>query len=181
MASRPNPNYNPRPILKRSDSGNGSFTSSTSDSAYDSSATSPPSSPSHNRTVHFPRPGPVTETSFTHSPCTYDRSPIVVEKNECAIPKRGARTYYQGEDRGEGRGGGGGGCGYRDRAGREGRERDGRGREGGHGERDERRGRRPERDGKGGRDSGATERKARRERMKYEGEGFESVAGELTE
>jgi hypothetical protein len=45
--------------------------------------------------VHFP-PSPVlTRAGLAHSPASYDRSPIRVEKNNCALPERGCpgRTY----------------------------------------------------------------------------------------
>jgi hypothetical protein len=60
----------PKPILKRS-------------------ATEPP-----NRThgVHFP-PSPATRTYSAHSAAAYDRSPIIVSPNNCALPERGGRTY----------------------------------------------------------------------------------------
>ncbi|TDL24817.1 hypothetical protein BD410DRAFT_837733 [Rickenella mellea] len=65
----------PRPILKRSSS---------------SGATSPP------RVVHFP-PSPtlISRTFSAHSPTSYDRSPIIVHTNSCAMPERGCpgRTY----------------------------------------------------------------------------------------
>jgi len=60
----------PKPILKRS-------------------ATEP-----SNRThgVHFP-PSPATCTYSAYSSAAYDRSPIVVTPNNCALPERGGRTY----------------------------------------------------------------------------------------
>lgn len=60
----------PKPILKRS-------------------ATEPPNR-SHG--VHFP-PSPATRTYSAHSAAAYDRSPIVVTPNNCALPERGGRTY----------------------------------------------------------------------------------------
>jgi hypothetical protein len=45
--------------------------------------------------VHFP-PSPVlTRMALAHSPSSYDRSPIIVERNSCALPARGCpgRTY----------------------------------------------------------------------------------------
>ncbi|KAF7975263.1 hypothetical protein HWV62_10140 [Athelia sp. TMB] len=50
-------------------------------------------SPSHG--VHFPPSPTLTRTFTAHSPSTYDRSPIVVSQNTCALPERGCpgRTY----------------------------------------------------------------------------------------
>jgi len=47
-----------------------------------------------NRTygVHFP-PSPATCTYSAYSAAAYDRSPIVVTPNNCALPERGGRTY----------------------------------------------------------------------------------------
>jgi hypothetical protein len=45
--------------------------------------------------VHFP-PSPVlTRAGLAHSPASYDRTPIAVEDNNCALPERGCpgRTY----------------------------------------------------------------------------------------
>jgi hypothetical protein len=49
--------------------------------------------PSHQ--VHFPPPTSLTTTHSTHSPQTYDRTPIRVTQNSCAMPERGCpgRTY----------------------------------------------------------------------------------------
>lgn len=45
--------------------------------------------------VHFPPSPTLTRTFSAHSPSTYDRSPIVVSQNTCALPERGCpgRTY----------------------------------------------------------------------------------------
>lgn len=61
----------PRPILKRS-----------------------VSTTNHSR-VHFPPSPSLTRTFTVHSSATYDRSPIVVSHNSCALPERGCpgRTY----------------------------------------------------------------------------------------
>lgn len=95
--------YNPRPILKR-----GMSTSTNSDTSYDeefvsststSTSISSSSSSSSRRSVSFVKHEngtPVSHVHLTHSPCTYDRSPIKVQQNELALPKRGARTYYEG-------------------------------------------------------------------------------------
>ncbi|KAF9447453.1 hypothetical protein P691DRAFT_793449 [Macrolepiota fuliginosa MF-IS2] len=61
----------PRPILKRS--------------------TSTPSAEKH--VVHFPPSPALTRTFDAYSPAAYDRSPIVVAPNACALPERGGRTY----------------------------------------------------------------------------------------
>ncbi|KAF7307607.1 hypothetical protein MIND_00555900 [Mycena indigotica] len=42
--------------------------------------------------VHFPTQ-PCTLTGATHSPGTYDRAPISVSPNSCALPERGGRVY----------------------------------------------------------------------------------------
>ncbi|KAL0952383.1 hypothetical protein HGRIS_006660 [Hohenbuehelia grisea] len=66
----------PRPILKRSPS-----------------STSPPHIQPH--AVHFPPSPALTRTFSALSSSQYDRSPIVVESNTCALPERGCpgRTY----------------------------------------------------------------------------------------
>lgn len=45
--------------------------------------------------VHFPPTPSLTQTHYTHDGQTYDRAPIVVAPNECALPERGCpgRTY----------------------------------------------------------------------------------------
>lgn len=45
--------------------------------------------------VHFPPSDALTQTYLTHSTTAYDRAPIVVVPNECAMPARGCpgRTY----------------------------------------------------------------------------------------
>ncbi|KAJ7065325.1 hypothetical protein C8F01DRAFT_739575 [Mycena amicta] len=42
--------------------------------------------------VHFPT-YPCTLTGAAHSPGTYDRKPILVSPNSCALPERGGRVY----------------------------------------------------------------------------------------
>jgi len=42
--------------------------------------------------VHFPS-SPATRTYSAYSAAAYDRSPIVVAPNSCALPERGGRTY----------------------------------------------------------------------------------------
>ncbi|KAF4611417.1 hypothetical protein D9613_003839 [Agrocybe pediades] len=71
----------PRPILKRS--------VSTADKQQRHHHTSS----SHG--VHFPPSPALTRTFTVHSSSTYDRSPIVVSPNTCALPERGCpgRTY----------------------------------------------------------------------------------------
>jgi len=43
--------------------------------------------------VHFPPAPGLCQTHLTHSPSIYDRAPIVVLPNVCALPKRNDRTY----------------------------------------------------------------------------------------
>lgn len=88
----------PRPILKRNP-----------DSAPSTSSTTSSLRPSnHERArthcaVHFPPSPTLTRTFAVHSAASYDRSPIVVGPNSCALPERGCpgRTYTLegGEDR----------------------------------------------------------------------------------
>ncbi|KAJ8472357.1 hypothetical protein ONZ45_g16683 [Pleurotus djamor] len=56
-----------------------------------------PSSNTHHdhHAVHFPPSPSLTRTFEAHCPSTYDRSPIVVLPNSCALPERGCpgRTY----------------------------------------------------------------------------------------
>lgn len=68
----------PRPILKRTSSNNSSATSS--------------------HCVHFS--SSLTKTFSAHSAAAYDRSPIVVTPNSCALPERGCpgRTYLLDEE-----------------------------------------------------------------------------------
>lgn len=44
--------------------------------------------------VHFPPSPSLCSTFSAYSPSLYDRSPIVVSKNVCALPERGGRTYH---------------------------------------------------------------------------------------
>ena len=67
----------PKPILKRS----------ASDPETDSQRY-----PTRTHGVHFP-PSPATCTYSAYSAAAYDRSPIVVTPNNCALPERGGRTY----------------------------------------------------------------------------------------
>ena len=80
----------PRPILKHS-----------SQSHPDLSTDSPLSlhlTRQCRNTVHFPPSPTLTRTFSAHSPSTYDRTPIVVLPNICALPARGCpgRTYIPG-------------------------------------------------------------------------------------
>ncbi|KAI0275223.1 hypothetical protein BC834DRAFT_965641 [Gloeopeniophorella convolvens] len=43
--------------------------------------------------VHFPPTPGLCQTHLTHSAAIYDRAPIVVLPNTCALPERGGRTY----------------------------------------------------------------------------------------
>lgn len=43
--------------------------------------------------VHFPPTPTLTSTHATHSPRTYDRAPIAISPNSCALPERGGRMY----------------------------------------------------------------------------------------
>jgi len=48
--------------------------------------------------VHFPPTPNLASTHLTHSPHTYDRAPIMVRPNECALPERGGRMYTPGPE-----------------------------------------------------------------------------------
>ena len=90
--------HSPRPILKRNSSSSTSSDTSCEEVFVSSGSTSSASSNSR-RSVSFhnhENGTPVSQVHLTHSPCTYDRSPIKVMKNECALPERGARTFYEG-------------------------------------------------------------------------------------
>lgn len=43
--------------------------------------------------VHFPPTPSLTSTTSAYSPGTYDRAPIAVSPNSCALPERGGRVY----------------------------------------------------------------------------------------
>lgn len=43
--------------------------------------------------VHFPPTPSLSSTHATHSPRTYDRAPIAISPNTCALPERGGRAY----------------------------------------------------------------------------------------
>ena len=77
----------PRPILKSLSS---SFVSSeTSNPLPFSSCPTILDSPH----VHFPPTPTLTSTEITHSSFMYDRAPIVVTPNICALPERGGRKF----------------------------------------------------------------------------------------
>ena len=46
--------------------------------------------------VHFPPSPSLTSIHTTHSPTVYDRAPIAVSPNLCAMPERGRRVYTEG-------------------------------------------------------------------------------------
>ncbi|KAF8899422.1 hypothetical protein BD779DRAFT_1431990, partial [Infundibulicybe gibba] len=50
--------------------------------------------------VHFPPTPTLTSTATTHSPFAYDRAPIAVAPNACALPERGGRVYMTRHKRG---------------------------------------------------------------------------------
>lgn len=73
-----------RPILK----------SRKSPECFLSMSAAPPSlRPLNSPHVHFPPTPTLTSTHTTHSPFAYDRAPIVVSPNICALPERGGRMY----------------------------------------------------------------------------------------
>lgn len=45
--------------------------------------------------VRFPSSPKLSTVHFTHCPSSYDRTPIVVSQNSCAMPERGCRTVEQ--------------------------------------------------------------------------------------
>ncbi|KAF9654131.1 hypothetical protein BDM02DRAFT_39927 [Thelephora ganbajun] len=69
------PSKSPRPILKQASSTLGSSMRSAR--------------------VHFPPSPRLSTFHFTHSPQLYDRSPLVVQPNVCALPGRGERVYLE--------------------------------------------------------------------------------------
>ena len=71
------PSKSPRPILKQASSTLGSSMRSAR--------------------VHFPPSPRLSTFQFTHSPQLYDRSPLVVQPNACALPGRGERVYLEDE------------------------------------------------------------------------------------
>jgi hypothetical protein len=88
----------PRPILKRTSS-----SAHPASAVLSSSSSYHPSNCDRDRTryaVHFPPSPTLTRTFSVYSSTTYDRSPIVVGPNTCALPERGCpgRTYTLEED-----------------------------------------------------------------------------------
>src|ERR1700728_3993766 len=82
----------PRPILKRSESTHEQSPQATP--RYPRASVLHKTPPSHG--VHFPpSPNSLAQTFSAYSPSLYDRSPIVVSPNSCALPERGCpgRTY----------------------------------------------------------------------------------------
>jgi len=72
----------PKPILKRS----------ASEPVHKADPYHTQGYPNRAHGVHFP-PSPATCTYSAYSASAYDRSPIVVSPNNCALPERGGRTY----------------------------------------------------------------------------------------
>ncbi|KDR78353.1 hypothetical protein GALMADRAFT_245500 [Galerina marginata CBS 339.88] len=77
----------PRPILKRA--------SATDPHQYQHQHVQHHPHQSHHHGVHFPPSPSLTRTFTAYSASAYDRSPIVVDQNSCALPERGCpgRTY----------------------------------------------------------------------------------------
>ncbi|KAF9786701.1 hypothetical protein BJ322DRAFT_1051460 [Thelephora terrestris] len=69
------PSKTPRPILKQTPSSFGSSMRPTR--------------------VHFPPSPRLSTFQLTYSPHLYDRSPLVVQPNVCALPGRGERVYVE--------------------------------------------------------------------------------------
>ncbi|TFK57588.1 hypothetical protein OE88DRAFT_1651398 [Heliocybe sulcata] len=84
----------PRPILKRS-AVTYPIDTSAATLASGTKHPSPRSALPTTLSVHFPPSSGLTKTFDTHSAAVYDRSPIVVSRNQCALPERGCpgRTY----------------------------------------------------------------------------------------
>lgn len=72
----------PRSILKCSTAVGGSTAAAAAAHAHH-----PPCS------VRFPSSPKLSTVHFTHCPSSYDRTPIVVSHNSCALPERGCRDY----------------------------------------------------------------------------------------
>ncbi|TFK36497.1 hypothetical protein BDQ12DRAFT_242165 [Crucibulum laeve] len=83
----------PRPILKRS----GSYASPAEQAHYHHRHHHHHNQP---QSVHFPPSPSLTRVFSAHSSQAYDRSPIVVSPNSCALPERGCpgRTYEVGDN-----------------------------------------------------------------------------------
>ncbi|KAL1662153.1 hypothetical protein GGG16DRAFT_115737 [Schizophyllum commune] len=90
----------PRPILKASHSAGPpsahSHLQPPPERAFPTSSSGPPT-PS--RGVHFPPSPRLTRTFSAHPPSDYDRSPIIVAPNTCALPERFGRIYTGEEDK----------------------------------------------------------------------------------
>lgn len=77
----------PRPILKGSKANEFEYPHYTHQHAHHHQ---------HHHSVHFPPSPSLTRTFYAHSASAYDRSPIIVSPNDCALPARGCpgRTYF---------------------------------------------------------------------------------------
>lgn len=78
----------PRPILKQCRQRHDAF-------PFSAHSTDP--SPSLRR-VHFPPTPTLTSTYAAHSSATYDRSPVSVSPNQCALPGRHEREFVCSDD-----------------------------------------------------------------------------------
>ncbi|EPQ61042.1 hypothetical protein GLOTRDRAFT_109274 [Gloeophyllum trabeum ATCC 11539] len=89
----------PRPILKRN-AVTYPLDTSAATLASGTKHPSPRSALTSTLSVHFPPSHGLTKTFDTHSAAAYDRSPIVVSRNACALPERGCpgRTYGLNDD-----------------------------------------------------------------------------------
>ncbi|KAG0697730.1 hypothetical protein DFH29DRAFT_944780 [Suillus ampliporus] len=76
----------PRPILKQFPQRQEAF-------SFPACSTVPP--PRH---VHFPPTPTLTSTYAAHSSATYDRSPVNVPPNQCALPGRHEREFVCSDD-----------------------------------------------------------------------------------
>ncbi|KAG2140166.1 hypothetical protein DEU56DRAFT_886103 [Suillus clintonianus] len=76
----------PRPILKQCPQRQDAF-------LFSVHSTSPPP-----RRVHFPPTPTLTSTYAAHSSATYDRSPVSVAPNQCALPGRHEREFVYSDD-----------------------------------------------------------------------------------
>lgn len=83
----------PRPILKRGESYQSTSSTGGAPKYPRHHVLHQHSGPPHG--VHFPPSPTLTRTFSAYSPSAYDRSPIVVSPNSCALPERGCpgRTY----------------------------------------------------------------------------------------
>lgn len=76
----------PRPILKQCPQRQDAF-------SFSAHSTAPPP-----RRVHFPPTPTLTSTYTTHSSATYDRSPVSISPNQCALPGRHEREFVGSDD-----------------------------------------------------------------------------------